>query len=115
MGLMSSRDFENYNEGYAVWGTWADQFYAKDLNYNTKKESLTLEGLKKNTKEDFEKTKTTKLYFDSMLIRDDWAAIHYRVVEENLSTGEKTPDDRMEFLHFRNENGKLVVFEVFAS
>ncbi|MDO4214713.1 MAG: hypothetical protein Q4D12_02180 [Bacteroidales bacterium] len=26
-----------------------------------------------------------------MLIRDDWAAIHYRVVEENLFTGEKIP------------------------
>jgi hypothetical protein len=36
-------------------------------------------------------------------------------VEEDLSTGEKIPDDRMEFLHFRKENGKLVVFEVFVS
>lgn len=109
------QDFENYNKGYAAWSTWADQFYAKDLNYNTKRESLNLETLKKSTKENFGKIRTTKLYFDSMLIRDDWAAIHCRVVEEDLSTGEKTPDDRMEFLHFRNENGKLVVFEVFVS
>lgn len=109
------QDFEQYNQGYDAWSTWADQLYAKDLNYNTKRESLTLETLKKSTKESFGKIRTTKLYFDSMLIRDDWAAIHYRVVEEDLATGEKTPDDRMEFLHFRNENGKWVVFEVFAS
>jgi len=109
------QDFEHYNAGYIVWNNWADQFYASDLQYHGKRETFTLEALKESTRESMSKIKTTKLYFDNMLIRDDWAAIHYRVVEEDLTTGEKTPDDRMEFLHFRKEGDKLVVFEVFAS
>jgi len=109
------QDFEQYNAGFNAWSVWADQFFAKDLQYTDKDGAFNLEELKANTRDKMGKVKTTKLYFDNLLVRDDWVGIHYRVVEEDLTTGEKTPDDRMEFLRFRNENGKLVVYQVFAS
>ena len=36
-----------------------------------------------------------KLYFDSILICDEWAAIHYRFTSVDLITGEKDWGDRM--------------------
>jgi hypothetical protein len=48
----------------------------------------------------FRQEKIEKLYFDNILIRDDWAALHYRYRITNLSTSAIYVGDRMQFLQF---------------
>ena len=47
----------------------------------------------------------TKLRFDNVLIREDWAAIHYRYRIEN----ENYVGDRMQFLKFQEKDGALKI------
>ena len=46
-----------------------------------------------------------KLKFDNVLIREDWAAIHYRYRIEN----ENYVGDRMQFLKFQEKDGTLKI------
>ena len=47
--------------------------------------------------------KIEKLYFDNILIRDNWAALHYKYRSEDLTTHEKYVGDRMQFLEFKED------------
>ena len=53
-----------------------------------------------------------KLYFDNILISDNWAALHYRYRSEDLTTNQKSVGDRMQFLKFKEEGG---VYKIEAS
>lgn len=55
------------------------------------------------------KEKIEKLYFDNILIRDDWAAIHYRYRITNLETESIDVGDRMQFLKFEIQEGGLKI------
>ena len=46
-----------------------------------------------------------KLYFDNILIRDDWAALHYRYRRVNRTDNEAFVGDRMQFLKFVEDGG----------
>ena len=49
-----------------------------------------------------------KLYFDNILIKDNWAVLHYRYSRyrsENKQTNEKYVGDRMLFLKFELKEG----------
>ena len=46
-----------------------------------------------------------KLKFDNILIREDWAGIHYRYRIEN----ENYVGDRMQFLKFQEKDGALKI------
>ena len=52
-----------------------------------------------------------KIYFDNILISDNWAAIHYRYNSENLKTNQKDSGDIMQFLRFEETNEGLKIAE----
>ena len=54
----------------------------------------------------FQNEKITKLYFDNFLIRDNWAAIHYRFRSVDIKNTKIRVGDRMEFFKF--EGSKIV-------
>ncbi len=55
-----------------------------------------------------------KKYFDSILISADWAAIHYRYVNTDKETGERTPWDGMEFYRFEKDGDELKIAEAWT-
>ena len=58
----------------------------------------------------FESEKITKLYFDNILIRDNWAAIHYRYRRESKNNHRIKVGDRMEFFKFiENRDGNFSI------
>ncbi len=107
-------DFEQWNQGYSTWADWADSYYDNDLEYTVDGETLSLKEYKASVKNKEKETTTTRLYFDNMLISGDWAAIHYRTVEEDVETGEKTAKDVMQFLHFEKSGDTVKVMECWT-
>lgn len=105
------QDFEYWNKGSEDWSVFADQLYSKDAVYHRNGNDLSLKEMKEKALEEEKTAEVTKLYFDNMLIRDNWAAIHYRELIEDKSSGEKEACDRMEFLHFDDADGELKVIE----
>ncbi len=103
-------DFESWNSGYETWSAAADEYFAENLSYKQKDGTeLTLEEYKAFAKDEIENEQLTRLYFDNMLISDDWAGIHYRFTTVNAN-GEKEANDLMQFLHFTQEDdGSLKV------
>ena len=97
-------DFDKWNQGYEAWSTWADTYYSRDLAYHTDRKCMTLSEYKESEKENGSK----RLYFDSMLISGDWAAIHYRL-SQNGEAG-----SRMQFLHFMEDGSGLKVTECWT-
>ena len=51
----------------------------------------------------------TKLYFDNILIRDNWAALHYRYRTYDKITKEKYAGDRMQFLKLEQVDDRLII------
>lgn len=100
-------DFENWNQGIDIWSSWADSYYDSDMQYHTDGASMTLSQYKESVKNTFGSIDVKRIYFDNMLISDDWAAIHYKVTNQDVLTGEKTAGDVMQFLRF-SENGDSV-------
>ena len=53
----------------------------------------------------FANEEITKLYFDNFLIRDNWAAIHYRFRSVNQKNTKTRVGDKMEFFKFEEKDG----------
>lgn len=104
-------DFDNWNQGYDAWTTWADTYYDSNMQYHTSAGTMTLEKYKAAVKDAAESTDVKRIYFDNMLISGDWAAIHYRITNLDLTTGEKTAGDVMQFLHFVEDGNGVKVVE----
>ncbi|NGZ74678.1 nuclear transport factor 2 family protein [Saccharibacillus alkalitolerans] len=104
-------DFEKWNQGFDSWEKWADTYYDSSLQYHTSKDTLNLSEYKAAMKESADSTDTKRIQFDNMLISGDWAAIHYRITNEDKTTGEKTAGDVMQFLHFAQDGDQLKVIE----
>ena len=52
-----------------------------------------------------------KLFFYNILVRDDWAAIHYLFITKYATTNKKDFGDRMEFLKFKEEGNNYKIGE----
>ena len=94
--------FDKWNTGINDYIAWLSQGYTSDAK------SYGLNGEERNmaTYESAMRTlageKTIKkLYFDNILVRDNWAAIHYRYRSITTDTNEKYVGDRMQFLKFK--------------
>lgn len=111
---MILRDFEVWNRGAEAWAAWADTYYSPSLRYHTDAGTLTLEALKSETVKQATQSVTRRVFFDSMLISGEWAAIHYRTVTKDRETGNKEAGSRMQFLHFEEADGKLQVTECWT-
>lgn len=108
-------DFENWNQGAAAWTQWADTYYDSSLKYHINSETMTLEDYKASVKDASSSTNVKRINFDNMLISGDWAAIHYRVTNQDVATGEKTASDVMQFLHFVKNGDSVKVIESWTS
>ncbi len=97
-------DFEHWNRGYKDWSAWSDTYYSRDLAYHTDRGVMTLDEYRESEKDNTAK----RLYFESMLISGDWAAIHYRTA----ANGEA--GSRMQFLRFVQEGDALKVCECWT-
>lgn len=104
-------DFENWNQGFDAWTVWADTYYDSNLQYHTNDDTMTLEEYKASVKNAAESTDVKRISFDNMLISGDWAAIHYRITNQDATTGEKTAGDVMQFLHFAEDGDSVKVIE----
>ena len=98
--------FDKWNTGINDYIAWLSQGYTSDAK------SYGLNGEERNmaTYESAMRTlageKTIKkLYFDNILVRDNWAAIHYRYRSITKGTNEKYVGDRMQFLKFKEVGG----------
>ena len=54
-------------------------------------------------KELFDEEEIKKLYFDNVLIRENWAAIHYRYRSRDKKSIKVRVGDRMEFFQFNSD------------
>lgn len=109
-------DFDSWNQGYEVWVDAVDSFYTEDAQIILKDGSeVNLEEYKALVLEQAESQSVTKMYFDSILISADWAAIHFRTVTTDLSTGEKEPGDSMQFFHFIQNGDSVIVDKSWTS
>ncbi len=100
------KDFDAYNNGIDVYAMEAQDLFTDDALITVSGDKYDKVSYIDLEKTKAEATKTTKLYFDNMLISGDWAAIHYRVTNEDAATGEKEAADKMEFFRF-TEDGKV--------
>jgi hypothetical protein len=72
---------------------------------------MTLDEYKDSIKNTAKSTDVKRICFDNMLISGDWAAIHYRIINQDVTTGEKTAGDVMQFLHFAKNGDSVKVIE----
>jgi len=104
-------------EGFDKWNTNMDDYinWIGEI-YTINATIYGLEGEERNRKtyEDAlkrlnEESDIKKLYFDNILIRDNWAALHYRYRRVNRTNNIPYVGDRMQFLNFVEEGGNYKI------
>ena len=103
------KGFDSWNKDITTYLSWVNEAYdSKAISSSLDEKDRTMNEYKGNMTELFNKEKIEKLYFDNILIRDNWTALHYRfknkTIENNVTTG-----DRMEFFKFEEIEGKLKI------
>ena len=97
--------------GFDAWNSGTISTYETWINNNFDENALFLGLTKVNRTKSvyieemtalFSKYDIKKVYFDNILIRDKWVAIHYRFT--NTTGTEKTIGDRMEFFLFEEKD-----------
>jgi len=105
-------------QGFDAWNTGIDNYTDfVDKYYDPNANSSSLNGTDRNMtayKEDmkdlFNKYEIKKKYFDNILIRENWAALHYRYTRENKANpGDIYVGDRMQFLKFDKKGDRLII------
>ena len=96
--------FEEWNKGMTNYLSWVENNYDNDaVSCGINRVNRTMAQYKEEM-ENLAKVETIeKLYFDNILIRDNWAALHYRYRRTIKETNEKSVGDRMQFLQFKEE------------
>ena len=102
--------FDKWNEGIQQYLEWVDTTYDENaISSSLDERNRTIAEYKKEM-EDLTKTHTIKkLYFDNVLIRDNWAALHYRYTNYNSEDKTTFAGDRMQFLKFEQKDGNLKI------
>ncbi len=102
------KDFDAYNQGNEAYQQFILENYTNDYVHQVNAEPvMDLAQYQQYAKDEIEGIR--KLYFDNMLISGSWAAIHYRITRVNPQTGKKEAGDRMQFIEFGQENGRLKI------
>ena len=102
--------FESWNKGLSYYLDWVDNNFDENAFSSSMDErERNMTQYKAEITELFQNNTITKLYFDNFLIRDNWAAIHYRYRKENYKGSEKYVGDRMEFFKFEGEDQNLKI------
>ena len=106
--------FESWNKGLSYYLDWVDNNFDENAFSSSMDErERNMTQYKAEITELFQNNTITKLYFDNFLIRDNWAAIHYRYRKENYKGSEKYVGDRMEFFKFEGEDQNLKIVANF--
>ena len=104
------KGFDSWNNGISEYLNWLSIGYDENaISCSLKSKNRTMSEYKEEMKALVEKENIKKIYFDNILIRDNWAALHYRYKNENLSTKEITAGDRMQFLKFEQKGDDLKI------
>ena len=104
------KGFDSWNQGIDSYIKWVNEGYDSDAeSTDTNDEKRTMSEYKSAMKSLVKKENIKKLYFNNILIRDDWAAIHYYYTSEDLEKGEKTWGDKMQFLKFEDKDDGLKI------
>ena len=104
------KGFDSWNKGYDEWVKWIYDAYSNNAeSYSLDERKRTLSEYKNEMKNLIKTQKLKKLYFDNILISENWAALHFRYSLEELKTGEKTFGDRMQFLKFEKSGNSLKI------
>ena len=102
--------FDTWNEGISYYKNWVDGFFDENaISSSLDGRERNMTQYKEEITELFEKEKITKLYFDNVLIRENWVGLHYRYRREDLTSKETTVGDRMEFFKFEVIEGNLKI------
>ena len=100
------KGFDAWNNGIEAYKAWVDEAYDKDAKSSGLNEvERTMDEYKKEMEELCKEKTIKKLNFDNILIREDWAGIHYRYRIDN----ENYVGDRMQFLKFQEKDGALKI------
>ena len=97
------------NKGFDAWEAWAERTLADDFVCHTDFSDATREQYLENARQWFEEKDTKRLCFDNLLVRDNWAAIHYRTV--STVNGVKEDKSIMQFFRFREEEDGVKLVE----
>ena len=104
------KGFDSWNQGIDSYIKWVNEGYDSDAESTSGNDEIrTMSEYKSAMKSLVKKENIKKLYFNNILIRDNWAAIHYYYTSEDLKTGEKTWGDKMQFLKFENKDDGLKI------
>ena len=95
--------FEKWNTGITQYLSWVDSYFADDATSKYGDKERTKTKYKEEITELFKNEKITKLYFDNFIIRDNWAAIHYRFRSVDQKNTKTRVGDKMEFFKFEGE------------
>ena len=103
--------FDSWNKGINTYLTWVDDAYDSNaISSSLDERDRTMTDYKSEITNLFKIQKIDKLYFDNILIRDNWAASHYRFRNRTVGNDEEIDTgDRMEFFKFEEIDGKLKI------
>ena len=104
--------FDKWNNGIDDYKTWVDAGYTADaISHDLRGNERTMTQYKDEMQTLSEEKEIKKLYFDNILIRDNWAALHYRYRSKDLATNEIYVGDRMQFLKFKPDGSGFKIEE----
>ena len=92
--------FDSWNKGLTEYLAWVDDNFATYATSKYGDNERDIDKYKEEITKLFESETITKLYFDNFLIRDNWAAIHYRFRSLDKINTKIRVGDRMEFFKF---------------
>ena len=102
--------FDSWNTNITEYENWVNKAYdVNAISSSLDERERNMTQYINEIRELFKKEKITKLYFDNVLIRENWTALHYRFRRENITSHEKDVADRMEFLKFEEKEGQLKI------
>ena len=104
-------DFDCWNRGFDAWKYWATRTLTADFVCHTDFGDADRETYLENSAIWFDEKQAKRLYFDNLLVRDDWAAIHYRIVY--TENGGKQDKSMMQFFRFVETDEGMKIAEVW--
>ena len=103
--------FNSWNTGLDAWKNWVDQAYKNDaFSMNGNRQNKTVSEYKTEIEADSDKN-VKRLYFDNILINNNWSTINYRFNSVEGTT--KDARDRIQFLRFEETDEGLKIAETW--
>ncbi len=94
--------FKEWNQGYETWLKWCETLYEPDSHYNIYSNRMTLQQYKDMMGKLFSIYDIELGEFHNMIVENDWGSIRYSVYIVNKETKEKTKQETMEFVQFKD-------------